>query len=67
MSRLSLIQKNVNRTKLVQRYSKKREMLKSIIKNKKTTSEDRIDAINKLYIWSLIYMANCCLEAWIIY
>ena len=48
MSRLSLIQKNINRTKLVQRYSKKRKMLKSIIKNKKTTPEARIDTINKL-------------------
>ena len=48
MSRLSLIQKNINRTKLVQRYSKKRKMLKSIIKNKKTTPEKRIDTINKL-------------------
>ena len=48
MSRLSLIQKNINRTKLVQRYSKKRKMLKSIIKNKKTTPETRIDTINKL-------------------
>ena len=48
MTRLSLIQRNINRTKLVQKYSKKRNRLKSIIKNKKTTSEDRIDAINKL-------------------
>ena len=30
------------------RYSKKRILLKKIIKNKKTTPEDRIDAINKL-------------------
>ena len=48
MSRLSLIQRNINRVKLVQKYSKKRKMLKSIIKNKKTSMEERIDAINKL-------------------
>ena len=48
MTRLSLIQRNIKREKLVSRYSKKRILLKKIIKNKKTTPEDRIDAINKL-------------------
>jgi len=48
MARLSLIQKNLKRTKLVQKFSKKRNSLKKIIKNKKTSQEARIDAINKL-------------------
>tara|TARA_B100000029_G_scaffold424161_1_gene431738 strand:+ start:13075 stop:13380 length:306 start_codon:yes stop_codon:yes gene_type:complete len=48
MTRLSLIQRNLKREKLVKRYSKKRLLLKKIIKNKKTSPEERIDAINKL-------------------
>ena len=48
MTRLSLIQRNLKREKLVKKYSKKRLILKKIIKNKKTNPEDRIDAINKL-------------------
>ena len=48
MSRLSLIQRNLKREKLVRKYSKKRIALKKIIKNKKTSSEARIEAINKL-------------------
>ena len=48
MSRLSLIQRNLKREKLVKKYSKKRLSLKKIVMNKKTNPEDRIDAINKL-------------------
>ena len=48
MTRLSLIQKNINRKKLVLRFSKKRKLLKKIIKNKKSSPEERLDAINKL-------------------
>ena len=48
MTRLSLIQRNLKRQKLINRFLKKRNSLKSIIKNKKTSPEDRIDAINKL-------------------
>ena len=48
MTRLSLIQRNYKRERLVKKYSKKRIALKKLIKNKKTSPEVRIDAINKL-------------------
>ena len=48
MTRLSLIQRNLKRERLVKKYSKKRISLKKIIKNKRTNPEERIDAINKL-------------------
>ena len=48
MTRLSLIQRNLKREKLVRKYHKKRITLKKIIKNKKTSPDERIDAINKL-------------------
>ena len=48
MARLSLIQRNLKREILVKKYSKKRIALKKLIKNKKTSSEARIEAINKL-------------------
>ena len=48
MARLSLIQRNLKRERLVIKYRTKRLSLKKIIKNKKTSPEDRIDAINKL-------------------
>ena len=48
MTRLSLIQRNLKREILVKKYSKKRIALKKLIKNKKTSPEVRIDAINKL-------------------
>ena len=50
MTRLSLIQRNLKRERLVKKYSKKRIALKKIIKNKKTSHEVRIDAINKFKI-----------------
>ena len=48
MTRLSLIQRNLKRVRLVSKFSKKRIALKKIIKNKKTSPEDRLDAMNKL-------------------
>ena len=48
MARLSLIQRNLKRERLVKKYSKKRLSFKKIIKNIKTSPEERIDAINKL-------------------
>ena len=39
MTRLSLIQRNLKRERLVKKYSKKRIALKKIIKNKKTSPE----------------------------
>ena len=48
MARLGLIQRNLKREKLVKKYLKKRIALKKIIKNKKTSSEERINALNKL-------------------
>ena len=48
MARLSLIQRNLKRERLVIKYRTKRLSLKKIIKNKKTSPEERIDAINKL-------------------
>jgi small subunit ribosomal protein S14 len=48
MARLSLIQRNLKRESLVIKYRTKRLSLKKIIKNKKTSPEERIDAINKL-------------------
>ncbi len=48
MTRLSLIQRNLKRERLVKKYSTKRRALKKIIKNKKTSPEQLIDAINKL-------------------
>jgi len=48
MARLSLIERNLKRERLVKKYSKKRLSLKKIVMNKKTNPEDRIDAINKL-------------------
>ena len=48
MARLGLIQRNLKRERLVRKYYKKRLTSKKIIKNKKTNSEERIDAITKL-------------------
>ena len=48
MSRLSLIQRNLKRERLVKKYYKKRLTLKKIIKNKKINPEERIGAVTKL-------------------
>ena len=48
MAKLSSIQKNLFRQKLIQKYKSKREALKSKIKDKKLSLEDRISFQNKL-------------------
>jgi len=48
MAKLSSIQKNIFRSKLVNKYKNKRESLKSIIKNKDLSIEDRMKFQNKL-------------------
>ena len=48
MAKLSSIQKNKLRNKLIQRFSKKRDMLKSKIKDKNLSLEERIKYQNKL-------------------
>ena len=48
MAKTSAIQKNLKRIKLVKKFSKKREALKKIIKNKKLPLEERFNAQLKL-------------------
>ena len=48
MAKLSSIQKNLFREKLINKYKSKRELLKSKIKNKKISLEERISYQNKL-------------------
>ena len=48
MAKTSSIQKNLKRIKLVKKFSKKREALKKIIKNKKLPLEERFAAQLKL-------------------
>ena len=48
MAKTSSIQRNLKRIKLVKKFSKKREMLKKIIKNKKSPLEERFNAQLKL-------------------
>ena len=48
MAKTSSIQRNLKRIKLVKKFSKKREMLKKIIKNKKLPLEERFNAQLKL-------------------
>ena len=48
MAKTSSIQKNLKRIKLVKKFSKKREALKKIIKNKKLPLEERFNAQLKL-------------------
>ena len=48
MAKLSSIQKNKFRNKLIERFSKKRDMLKSKIKDKNLSLEERIKYQNKL-------------------
>ena len=49
MAKLSSIQKNLYRQKLIKKYKLKREDLKSKIKNKNLSLEERISYQNKLY------------------
>ena len=48
MAKLSSIQKNKFRNKLIEKFSKKRDMLKSKIKDKNLSLEERIKYQNKL-------------------
>ena len=48
MAKLSSIQKNLFRQKLIKKYKSKRESLKNKIKDKKLSLEDRIIYQNKL-------------------
>ncbi len=48
MAKLSSIQKNLFRQKLIQKYKSKRQALKSKIKDKSLSLEDRISYQNKL-------------------
>ena len=47
MAKLSSIQKNLFRQKLIKKYKSKRENLKSKIKDKKLSLEERISFQNK--------------------
>ena len=48
MAKKSAIEKNKTRIKKVEKFAAKRKELKLIIMNKKTTSEDRFQAVIKL-------------------
>ena len=48
MAKKSAIEKNKHRIKKTGRFKEKRDTLKKIIMNKKTTQEDRFDAVIKL-------------------
>ena len=48
MAKTSAIQRNLKRIKMVKKFSKKREMLKKIIKNKKLPLNERFNAQLKL-------------------
>ena len=48
MAKLSSVQKNLFRKKLIKKYKSKRENLKSKIKDKKLSLEERISFQNKL-------------------
>ncbi len=48
MAKLSSIQKNLFRKKLIKKFKSKRELLKSKIKNKNLSLEERINLQNKL-------------------
>ena len=48
MAKLSSVQKNVFRQKLIKKYKSKREILKSKIKDKNISLEERISYQNKL-------------------
>jgi small subunit ribosomal protein S14 len=48
LAKKSAIEKNKHRIKKTERFKEKRDTLKKIIMNKKTTQEDRFDAVIKL-------------------
>lgn len=48
MAKLALVNRNLKRQKIVEKYSKLRKQLNSIIKNIKTNDDDRLSARLKL-------------------
>ena len=48
MAKVSMVQREIKRTKTVQKYAAKRAELKALIKNPNTSDEDRWDAQMKL-------------------
>ncbi|MDA9708384.1 30S ribosomal protein S14 [Alphaproteobacteria bacterium] len=48
MAKKSAIEKNISRIKKVERFKNKRMELKKLIMNKKTSQEDRFEAVMKL-------------------
>ena len=48
MAKTSMINRDVKRTKLVQKYAEKREALKKIISSQDASYEDKMDAVVKL-------------------
>jgi small subunit ribosomal protein S14 len=48
MAKLSMVQREAKRTKLVARYAQKRTELKSIISNPQTTFEEKMAAVDTL-------------------
>ena len=48
MAKASSIQKNISRSKLIDKFSNRRKQLKSKIKDKKLSIEERIKLQNKL-------------------
>lgn len=48
MAKLALVNRNLRRQKIVEKYSKLRKQLNSIIKNIKTNDDDRLSARLKL-------------------
>ncbi len=48
MAKLSSVQKNINRSRLIDKFSNKRKALKKKIMNKNTSMEERLKLQNKL-------------------
>lgn len=48
MAKLSMVQREEKRTKLVARYAEKRTALKSIINNPETPFDEKMEAVDKL-------------------
>jgi small subunit ribosomal protein S14 len=48
MAKVSMIQREIKRARIVQKYAKKRAALKSIINNPESSFEERMEAVNKL-------------------
>lgn len=48
MAKMSMVQREENRTKLVARYAEKRNALKLIIKNPETPFDEKMAAVDKL-------------------